>query len=100
MGCHQRPDRSFFFRGKQFPVCARCTGVFLGECIAFVVFRWFAPSKILLLSFCGMMLLDWLVQALNVRESTNWRRLITGLLCGYGFGTLIFQGLVTLKNRF
>ncbi|MEI3349189.1 MAG: DUF2085 domain-containing protein [Dysosmobacter sp.] len=33
LGCHQRPDRSFFFHGKQFPVCARCTGVFLGECI-------------------------------------------------------------------
>ncbi|MGG7175281.1 DUF2085 domain-containing protein [Clostridium neonatale] len=25
-GCHQLPDRSFFIRSYQFPICARCTG--------------------------------------------------------------------------
>ena len=29
-GCHQMPERSFFYKGKQFPVCARCTGVIIG----------------------------------------------------------------------
>lgn len=38
MGCHQMPERSFFIRGKQFPVCARCTGVFLGNIAAYVMF--------------------------------------------------------------
>ncbi|RGF93239.1 DUF2085 domain-containing protein [Ruminococcus sp. AM54-1NS] len=32
-GCHQRPDRSFFFHGWQFPVCARCTGVLAGQLV-------------------------------------------------------------------
>jgi uncharacterized membrane protein len=27
--CHQLPDRSFFVDGHQFPVCARCTGLYL-----------------------------------------------------------------------
>ena len=27
--CHQRPERSFFWDGHQFPVCARCTGLYL-----------------------------------------------------------------------
>src|SRR5262245_32801896 len=27
--CHQRPERSFFWDGHQFPVCARCTGIYL-----------------------------------------------------------------------
>jgi uncharacterized membrane protein len=27
--CHQRPERSFFWAGHQFPVCARCTGLYL-----------------------------------------------------------------------
>jgi uncharacterized membrane protein len=27
--CHQRPERSFFLDGHQFPVCARCTGLYL-----------------------------------------------------------------------
>lgn len=28
--CHQLPDRSFFVDGMQLPVCARCTGLYLG----------------------------------------------------------------------
>lgn len=28
--CHQIPDRSFFLDGRQLPVCARCTGLYLG----------------------------------------------------------------------
>ena len=27
--CHQRPERSFFWGDHQFPVCARCTGIYL-----------------------------------------------------------------------
>ena len=29
-GCHCRADRSFFWRGRQFPLCARCTGELAG----------------------------------------------------------------------
>ncbi|HEX7283845.1 MAG TPA: DUF2085 domain-containing protein [Vicinamibacterales bacterium] len=28
--CHQIPERSFFVDGWQLPVCARCTGLYLG----------------------------------------------------------------------
>ena len=27
--CHQLPERSFFIEGRQLPVCARCTGLYL-----------------------------------------------------------------------
>jgi uncharacterized membrane protein len=27
--CHQRPERSFVFAGAQFPVCARCAGLYV-----------------------------------------------------------------------
>jgi hypothetical protein len=27
--CHQRPDRSFFTAGVQWPVCSRCSGLYL-----------------------------------------------------------------------
>lgn len=30
-GCHQLAERSFFYKGYQFPVCARCTGVTIGQ---------------------------------------------------------------------
>jgi uncharacterized membrane protein len=29
--CHQRPERSFFWASHQFPVCARCTGLYLSS---------------------------------------------------------------------
>ena len=28
--CHQRPDRSFFSCGRQWPVCGRCAGLYIG----------------------------------------------------------------------
>lgn len=92
-GCHQRPDRSFFFRGHQFPVCARCTGVFIGEAFAILLFRFFEISVVTAIVFCLIMLMDWLIQHLGYRESNNVRRLITGLLCGYGFGNFIMKSI-------
>jgi uncharacterized membrane protein len=40
--CHQRPERSFFLDGHQFPVCARCTGLYLSAAVGllgWVVFK-------------------------------------------------------------
>src|SRR5687768_17099872 len=37
--CHQLPERSFFLDGRQLPVCARCTGLYLSGAAGF--FGWF-----------------------------------------------------------
>ena len=34
--CHQLPERSFFLDGRQLPVCARCTGLYLSGAAGFV----------------------------------------------------------------
>lgn len=83
-GCHQLPERSFFIKGYQMPVCARCTGVIIGYLIAIPVFV--LKGFYLTAPIIGtvIMFFDWLLQATGVKKSTNRRRLITGLLGGYG----------------
>lgn len=83
-GCHQRPDRSFFYHNRQFPICARCTGVLIGYIAALTAFIFFMTPLWLCLLFCLIMFLDWLIQYLKIKESNNIRRLITGILGGYG----------------
>ncbi len=34
--CHQKPERSFFYDGHQFPVCARCAGIYLSSAAGFL----------------------------------------------------------------
>lgn len=93
MGCHQRPDRSFFINGKyQFPVCARCTGVILGYVAAICTVGISIPVA-LCLAFCGVMFLDWLIQFLGIHSSTNVRRLITGIMGGFGLLRLELMAL-------
>lgn len=88
LGCHQMPERSFFYKGFQFPVCARCTGVILSSVAAFFVFLKKKLSVFLCISLSGIMFLDWFLQYKGIRESTNKRRLITGLIGGFGYSTL------------
>ena len=36
--CHQMVERSFIFDGMQMPLCARCTGIYIGAFFAFCFF--------------------------------------------------------------
>jgi uncharacterized membrane protein len=81
--CHQRPDRSFFVKGRQFHVCARCTGLIAGVVIAPV---WvFMPIRLvgaMTAASIGFMLWDYGTQQRGARTSTNRLRLLSGLLVG------------------
>jgi uncharacterized membrane protein len=85
VACHRRADRSFSFRGRQFPVCARCTGILAG----YLVYPCFLFDLVSLPMWLGLLLsvpagVDGVTQALGSRSSTNGLRLATGLMSGVG----------------
>lgn len=88
--CHRKPERSFFWKGKQFPVCARCTGFHLG----YVSFPFFLFSVLTLDLWVTLLLIiptyvDGLTQAFCNRESNNFLRLTTGFMASVGMMSLI-----------
>jgi Predicted membrane protein len=84
--CHQMYERSFNYKGYQFPVCARCTGIFVGNIIG--VFLYIINIKISIiagLTLILIMAIDGLIQLFKIKASTNKRRFITGILAGIGY---------------
>ncbi len=75
--CHQRPERSFFVAGQQLPVCARCTGLYLGAALAI-------PLP--------------LVTATTLASRQNRRILVVAALPTLITWTLEFTGLVPFSN--
>lgn len=97
-GCHRLPERSFFIKGKQFPVCARCTGAFIGYLIGFIIYPILKAPIWINLLFCVIMFVDWFIQYKNWRQSNNIRRVITGLFCGFGLMQLFFKFIQYIFN--
>lgn len=98
-GCHQMPERSFFYRGYQFPVCARCTGVFFGYLLAIPAYIYLGYHKVLSVGGCIVMFTDWLAQRVGIKESTNGRRLITGIIGGFGIMSLQIRAVHRIVSK-
>ncbi len=87
--CHQRPDRSFFYKGRQFPLCARCTGFVIGT-LVFSLYSLSVPVfytyNLLYLSILLQLpyVIDGTTQFIGLRESNNILRFITGLIGAFG----------------
>ena len=81
--CHQMPERSFFVRGRQFHLCARCTGILVGYCLSPIFWLLIREKSIVFfIVSTSIIALDGFTQLWKLRESTNFIRLLTGL----GFG--------------
>lgn len=99
--CHRKPERSFFIKGHQFPVCARCTGFYTGL-VVFLVYNYFYginyDINTLIISIILMVptAIDGFTQYFGPRESTNILRFITGFIGGIGliiFLKIIIRGV-------
>lgn len=95
-GCHQKSDRSFFIGNYQFPICARCTGIFVGYIIGVIIYPYIKLNALAIAFALGLMFIDWYLQYKNIISSTNLRRLFTGLLCGTAYIQIIINIFIKL----
>ena len=92
--CHRIPERTFNIHGHYFPVCARCTGFYIGAFSYFIyVYYFYVDYTISLILFAILMMiptfLDGFTQFIGSRESCNMLRLLTGLIGGVGLAILL-----------
>jgi len=115
--CHRIESHSFVVAGRQLPLCARCSGTFVGALTGFlgqaVVLRRrrtgeFPPAPIIVILASFMLL--WAADGLNsylalvngphLYEPQNWLRLSTGALNGLTMSALVYPVLnYTLWRR-
>lgn len=96
--CHRKPERSFFYKGHQFPVCARCTGFYISGIATIILLKFIPVPYTLTTLLIGIILLipcaiDGFTQLFEMRESNNILRLITGILGGVGL-ILVYEILL------
>ncbi len=107
--CHQIPSHSFINNGTQFPLCARCSGLYLGSAAGLIYLfslgkRAALPDRITL-ALLALLFLAWAGDGINslaseflgrtfLYSTTNQIRLATG----FGMGLVMSTALTTLFN--
>ena len=91
-GCHQMPERSFFVGKYQFPLCARCTGIVIGHSAGMAV-SFFHSLPLWSLIGTLPLMADGMIQKYTSYESTNIRRLATGILYGFCMMSACIRGI-------
>ncbi|WP_209625347.1 DUF2085 domain-containing protein [Methanobacterium petrolearium] len=92
--CHRIPERTFKIKGHCFPVCSRCTGFYIGSFFYYIIAYFVYVEYTIFLIFLAILmtmpsLLDGFTQLIELRESNNILRLLTGLIGGVGLAILI-----------
>ena len=91
LNCHQLSHRSYAYNDNQMSFCARDTGIFVGLVLGFT----YASRKKIILTLPLVIAalipigLDGTIQLLTDYESTNPKRLVTGLIEGIATGIAI-----------
>jgi uncharacterized membrane protein len=105
--CHQIPERCLVYGGRALPLCARCTGTFLGIVIALGILALLGegrrtglpstPMSAVLIALIGVWAVDgsnsllYLVTGIALLyEPSNVLRLVTGMGCGLALGAVLY----------
>jgi len=102
--CHQIPGRSFFLEERQLPLCARCSGMYLGAWVGFLYLfnknkEGGMPARTALIPLAVLALL-FIMDGINsyltffnptplLYEPQNWLRLLTGSGLGLGIAAIL-----------
>ena len=105
-GCHQNTSRSFHIKHYTLPICARCTGIYIGIFAYTIILIFISPPWYVYLILGIPLIVDGLLQRFAHIPSTPLRRLVTGIMFGsvviflfylYQYGLLLFsQWLLSL----
>jgi uncharacterized membrane protein len=108
--CHQIGERSFHIQGQQLPLCARCTGIYMGALAGFTL-MWLmgrkraaslppTPITLVFVGFIVALGIDGINSYLtffpgmpHLYEPQNWLRLTTGTLEGLALSAFVFPVL-------
>ena len=98
MMCHGRVERCLQLFGTPMPICARCTGIYLGLLAGLFVFPivpWLRERVMRTVTFIALMPLaiDGVTQLTGLRESVNPLRIATGVIAGLAFGLWILSAV-------
>ena len=104
--CHRIESRSFQINGRQMPLCARCTGMYLGAMLGLAYLSITAPRRSGLAPWKVMLVFGFFVVAFGIDgvnsylhffpgfkglyEPQNWLRLVTGTGLGMALSSLLF----------
>jgi uncharacterized membrane protein len=103
--CHQRPERSFHFWTAQFPVCARCAGIYAGATIAALAFFVVRAGQRVSPLVRGASARAWFIAALVPSAATlvyewttgvtpaNWIRALAGVLLGAACTWIVMEAM-------
>ena len=113
--CHRIPERSLHVDGHQLPLCARCTGIYLGMLTGWL---WLIarrrthaaqlparPIVVALVGFAALMSIDglnstaMLIGLPHPYETENWRRVFTGSLYGLAISLLVTPFITVMLWR-
>jgi len=109
--CHQRPERSFRTGSLQWPVCARCTGLYLsaglGSLLVLVsgqwrphsTAHWHPRATAWLLSAAAPTLASWCLERLGLIAAGNMLRAVLAAPLGFAVAALLAYVVANGRSR-
>lgn len=113
--CHQIESRSFSINGRPFPLCARCSGLFLGALLG-LVYQAIQGRKgrmppIGASIFFGLLAFAWIFDGSNsflmfvpsittFYQTQNWTRLVTGMGMGLAVSAILRPAFIQTMYRY